>query len=384
MSCTVPLRPARRPTRTGFTIVELLVVIAIIGILVALLLPAVQAARESARRMQCGNNLKQLALAALNYADTFGAFPPASSWPRLDPPTPPSNMGRPGAIDFERNWILLILPFMEQQTIHDSFDFSKPIPDPANATPRGTRIPTLLCPSDRFNRDVFNGTKSSGTTVYGDGWERNNYGANGGLGYFSDVAHCTNTFPPCTGRPQFWKRPWVQGVMGPNITTRLTDIRDGTSHTFLILEIRSGVKEFDIRGVWAMPGAGPSAVGGHGTKWANVRGPNQGGDGGDDIPSCQAVKDAVGGAANLARMGMGCYQTTDDRDPNRQAAARSLHVDGIQVAMCDGSVQYIEDFIDVNTQWSSIKGDSPVDWVPSVWDRLNLSTDGFPVGADAF
>ena len=83
--------------KRGFTIVELLVVIAIIGILVALLLPAVQAAREAARRTQCTNNLKQLALGVLNYVDTTGAFPPAMSWPEVSanyPKTRSSAAGR--------------------------------------------------------------------------------------------------------------------------------------------------------------------------------------------------------------------------------------------------------------------------------------------------
>src|SRR5687767_15209474 len=90
--------------RSGFTLVELLVVIAIIGVLVALLLPAVQAAREAARRMHCGSNMRQVGLALQNYHDTYGYLPPRSF-------TNP-----------DRNWMLLILPFMEGGNIYDKYD----------------------------------------------------------------------------------------------------------------------------------------------------------------------------------------------------------------------------------------------------------------------
>ena len=94
-----------RGNRSGFTLVELLVVIAIIGILIALLLPAVQAAREAARRSQCANNLKQLALSLHNYSDTFKSFPPA------------------GITTNQLSWHVFVLPFIEQTSLHDQFSF---------------------------------------------------------------------------------------------------------------------------------------------------------------------------------------------------------------------------------------------------------------------
>src|SRR5688572_27645245 len=102
----------------GFTLVELLVVIAIIGILVALLLPAVQAAREAARRMQCGNNLKQIGISIHNYHDTYKSFP--SGW--ICPSVATGAM----AVDQESwGWSSLILPFMEQQALHDQLGVTR-------------------------------------------------------------------------------------------------------------------------------------------------------------------------------------------------------------------------------------------------------------------
>ncbi|GIW92533.1 MAG: hypothetical protein KatS3mg110_0574 [Pirellulaceae bacterium] len=99
--------------RKGFTLVELLVVIAIIGILVSLLLPAVQAAREASRRMACSNNLKQLALAVHNYHDTYKVFPPGGITPGPCCSTPSAG-----------TWTLFILPFLEQQTVADQYNFN--------------------------------------------------------------------------------------------------------------------------------------------------------------------------------------------------------------------------------------------------------------------
>ncbi len=122
-------------TPRGFTLVELLVVIAIIGILVGLLLPAVQAAREAARRMQCTNNIRQLGLAVHNYESANRRLP--SGW------IANNAHGEPGW-----GWAAALLPYMEGNNLHSQIDFRLPIEDPVHAQVRVTVIPTFLCPSD--------------------------------------------------------------------------------------------------------------------------------------------------------------------------------------------------------------------------------------------
>ena len=117
--------------KVGFTLIELLVVIAIIGILVALLLPAVQAAREAGRRTQCSNNCKQIVLALHGYHTGASCCRCATSW------------DGPGI-----TWTEAVLPFMDQQNLFDAFDFTKASNDPANQKAVNTVVPSLVCPTD--------------------------------------------------------------------------------------------------------------------------------------------------------------------------------------------------------------------------------------------
>jgi prepilin-type N-terminal cleavage/methylation domain-containing protein len=157
----------RKPRRKqGFTLVELLVVIAIIGILVALLLPAVQAAREAARRMSCSNNLKQLGLALHNYHDTYKQMPPRAIGPHFKQAngTPVTATNQTNVLNYQQgslSWAVLILPYMEQQPAHDSITSwvkgNSGITDPrdhhvfirVNVGPSTSNfeVPFYLCPS---------------------------------------------------------------------------------------------------------------------------------------------------------------------------------------------------------------------------------------------
>ncbi|MCU0877356.1 MAG: DUF1559 domain-containing protein [Pirellulaceae bacterium] len=171
------MRSVRRNGSAGFTLVELLVVIAIIGVLVALLLPAVQAARESARRSSCQNNIKQLALGMHNYHDTMNLLPFCYLGPA------PSTYN---ATNFGKSWITMTLPYIEQKPLYDQIDWRADLnataPDGTanrNIVVAGTPIKTLLCPSDGNNGQG----KMAGRANVGGTWGVNNYKANCGANW---------------------------------------------------------------------------------------------------------------------------------------------------------------------------------------------------------
>ena len=166
-------RNALRHGRSGFTLVELLVVIAIIGILIALLLPAVQAVRESARRTQCQNNLKQLGLGAQLYHDANGVFPPGHTDWNSDPRE-----------ERQHSWMTLILPHVEQQALYDQYDFSLRWNQGDNGrqvtrSPNGN-LTVQLCPSSEHISDAqgdYAGINGCATYNHdglriNDGWDR--------------------------------------------------------------------------------------------------------------------------------------------------------------------------------------------------------------------
>lgn len=141
--------------RTGFTLVELLVVIAIIGLLVGLLLPAVQAAREAARGMQCKNNLHQIALGVEMFHDTRKSYPPARYQPRPGDSPAFSCGGK------ETTWLVRIMPYIEAGNLEQEWDYAIPYADHPEKT-RVTTLPTYCCPSRRGGRCGWGGAHCRG------------------------------------------------------------------------------------------------------------------------------------------------------------------------------------------------------------------------------
>ena len=213
-----------RIQRNAFTLVELLVVIAIIGILVALLLPAVQAARESARRTSCYNNLRQIGLGLQAYHDTVKQFPPAyvvspTGNAPMGPPDPTTGDTGPGW-----GFLALSLPYLEQAPLFQSLNVNLPCWAPANAVPVKTIVPGFLCPTALNGQLIYNVVDVGGATLAT--FARSNYA--GIAGRLSPWGQYYDPAMDLSGA--------ADGVLYRNSRTRIADIIDGTSQTMLVAE----------------------------------------------------------------------------------------------------------------------------------------------------
>jgi hypothetical protein len=296
-------------------------------------------------------------LALLNYHAGRNTFPASIIFPvGTGIPWNPSMSTTHGP-----NWVIAILPFIEQQTLYNEFNLTKTINDAANLTPRGRLIPLMLCPTDIYNQA---GPYAGNSVNEGGNWARGNYGANGALGFMN------HSYRPAAGaKSELWLDQRTRGVMGVNTALTIGQIIDGTSNTVLVGELRTGLSANDRRGVWALGGPSSSSLWGHGTDDDN--GPNACTPSGDNIQGCGKIEQDVGKATTQAEC-MTCFPVG-----NEQGTMRSLHPGGVYACMGDGSVRFISDFIDKGTQQEP----NPDEY--HVWQRLNASGDEQIIGQDS-
>lgn len=300
--------------RNAFTLVELLVVIAIIGILVGLLLPAVQAAREAARRMQCGNNIKQICLAVHNYESTYSRFPAGRNLKNMSPHA-------------------AILPFMEQANVNNLIDWSETWSHPNNAAALAVDIETFLCPSENMQNAP-------------DQWGSNNYRFNQG----SQLLHGQ---PPTNSSDVNFGMPAPDGPVAPFEYARMAMITDGTSNTGLVSEHLMG--DFS------------NAIATHtDTFWPQTHPATAD----EAFADCQAIDITDLSYQRVSDVGapwMNGYHSTSayfhSFPPNSRSCmfppgriattAKSNHPTGVQLGRCDGSVAFVPESIEIRV-WRAI------------------------------
>ena len=289
--------------KSAFTLVELLVVIAIIGILIALLLPAVQAAREAARRMSCSNNLKQLGLSLHNYHSAHRSFPPGGM--------------TPNGLSF----IVLLLPYIEQKALHDRFDFDAGEYRTEGKLDRSlAAIPALLCPSCNRQRSNL----SAGGTNFTERWPADSSGEDTYTTHYVGIMGPVGV-NPATGSDYIEEAPGqfgphaLQGVLTKDIAVRIADITDGTSHTHALGEI-SWNKYSKFR-TW-------------------IRGSTLSG---TAMGSCKNVIEPINAGQPYGTFNHGAFG--------------SEHPGGAQFGLCDGSVTFVSENVDYDVYLSTASRD---------------------------
>jgi prepilin-type N-terminal cleavage/methylation domain-containing protein/prepilin-type processing-associated H-X9-DG protein len=313
--------------RAAFTLVELLVVIAIIAVLVGLILPAVQKVRESAARIQCKNNLKQIGLALHNYHGRYQSFPPGYV----------SGVGGGGPADDTGpgwGWASFILSDLEQDALYKQIDFTKDIKDPANAQARMTKVKVFLCPSDHDAQETFAVDKLGDT---GPGYTTPLTDINGNI---VDVAH--GNYVGIFGNPEITPDPGYQitgdparaanhwGMFFRNSHVRFTDVADGTSNTLFVGERSSNLAYATWTGAVTggqVPPKMPDPFG-FGPEGAPVLCLGHTGDSSDVPPH------------------------TPNSPVNHVDDFWSRHVQGVNFLFVDGSVQSINDSINPAVWWA--------------------------------
>ncbi len=330
----------------GFTLVELLVVIAIIGILVALLLPAVQAAREAARRMSCSNNLKQLGLALHNYHDTYKTFPFGEG---AEPSAATRTANSLGGRWNGPNWRVHLLPFIEQAPMYDqlsmshTFDACRPGFNNAtaggpNSVLSGYTVPVYRCPSSSLPINGRN-VNPSPTNNNVHNAQLIDYVGVQGAAFDEAFAHDDGnspfpTFGACSRQTGYGGIYCNNGVLVPNTPMKFADITDGTANTLAIAEQsgpivdQNGRRRRDIRSNYYGGWSGHTR--GDMPRW---------GWGGSPWGSGTTV---IRYKINLNSAPVGANSTWD-----ANTILTSEHPGGIQATKADGSVDFIPETIDM-------------------------------------